>query len=130
LLHMRDVTTKEGKSRFEKLARRAENGETTTITRDGEPVAAIAPVPKKMKGGTEWEAGYRYMREAGIDKVCGGPPRDFADPLPEDFLITPLGRAAAEMRLPLDSNIVVPSLRKERDRLGAQFNLLLNVASN
>lgn len=34
------------------------------------------------------------------------------------------------MRLLLDSNIVVPVVREEHGKLGAQVNLLLNVASN
>jgi prevent-host-death family protein len=89
---MADVNTEEGKARFDELVRKAENGETTTITRDGKPVADLVPhaeKPKK-KGGTDWEAGYRYMDERGIDKFFGDIPPDFDDPLPEDFLITPL----------------------------------------
>ena len=34
------------------------------------------------------------------------------------------------MRLLLDSNIVIPVARKAREKLSAQVNLLLNVASN
>jgi PIN domain nuclease of toxin-antitoxin system len=34
------------------------------------------------------------------------------------------------MRLLLDSNIVLPVVREEHGKLGAQVNLLLNVASN
>lgn len=93
---MADVTTKEGKDRFDELVAKAEAGETTTITRDGEPVARIAPLryPAKGKGGTDWEGGERYMREHGIDKFFGEPSPDFDDPLPEDFLITPLPEPA------------------------------------
>ena len=90
---MADVTTKDGKDRFDELVRKAEAGETTTITRDGKPVADLVPHTeprKKPKGGTDWEAGERYMRERGIDKFFGEPSPDFYDPLPEDFLITPL----------------------------------------
>lgn len=88
---MADVNTEEGKNRFDELVRKAENGETTTITRNGKPVASIVPVAPaaKKKGGTDWEAGYRYMREHGID-FSGELPPDWDDPLPEDFLITPL----------------------------------------
>lgn len=87
---MADVSAEEGKNRFDELLRKAENGETTTITRDGQPIAGIVPVPKKKKGGTDWEAGARYKREHGIDTFFGEPSPDFDDPLPEDFLITPL----------------------------------------
>ena len=85
---MASVNTKEGKNRFNELVRKAENGEVTTITRNGQPVATIAPYQKK-KGGTDWEAGERYMREHGID-FSGELSPDWDDPLPEDFLITPL----------------------------------------
>ena len=85
------MTRKDAKDSFDELLRKAENGETTTITRnDGEPIADLVPRPPKKKGGTDWEAGYRYMREHGIDKFFGEPAPDFDDPLPEDFLITPL----------------------------------------
>lgn len=87
---MADMDTEEGKERFDELVRKAENGETTIITRDGKPVAELVPAKAKKKGGTDWEAGYRYMRENGIDKFFGEPAADFDDPLPEDFLITPL----------------------------------------
>jgi prevent-host-death family protein len=85
---MSSVNTKEGKNRFNELVRKAENGEITTITRNGEPVADLVP-HKRKKGGTDWEAGYRYMRENGID-FSGELSPDWDDPLPEDFLITPL----------------------------------------
>jgi prevent-host-death family protein len=85
---MPTVNIKDAKNRLSELMRKAENGETTTITRNGEPVADIVP-HKKKKGGTDWEAGYRYMRENGID-FSGELSPDWDDPLPEDFLITPL----------------------------------------
>jgi prevent-host-death family protein len=85
---MATVNTKEAKNRFNELVRKAEKGEITTITRNGEPVADIVP-HKKKKGGTDWEAGYRFMRENGI-VFSGELPPDWDDPLPEDFLITPL----------------------------------------
>ena len=89
---MAAVSTEEGKDRFDELVRKAEAGETTTITRDGKPVASIGPnkYPARKKGGADWEAGERYMREHGIDKFFGEPAPGFDDPLPEVFLITPL----------------------------------------
>jgi prevent-host-death family protein len=86
---MANVNTKEGKNRFNELVRKAENGQVTTITRNGQPVAILAPYQKK-KGGTNWEAGERYLRERGIKRLVGWVAPDFDDPLPEDFLITPL----------------------------------------
>jgi prevent-host-death family protein len=97
---MADVDTDEGKQRFDELVRKAENGEVTTITRDGKPVADIVPHPPKKKGGTDWEAGERYMREHGIDKFFGEPSPDFDDPLPEDFLIRPLSESLDKLKPP------------------------------
>jgi prevent-host-death family protein len=85
---MASVSTKEAKNRFNELLRKAEKGETVTVTRNGEPVADL--VPHKKKGGTNWEAGERYLRERGVDRLVSWISPDFDDPLPEDFLITPL----------------------------------------
>jgi len=81
------VNIKDAKNRLSELGRKAEAGETITVTRNGKP--AFDLVPHKKKGGTDWEAGYRYMRENGID-FSGELPPDWDDSLPEDFLITPL----------------------------------------
>lgn len=86
---MADVNAEDAKNRFEELVRKAEQGEVTTITRDGQPVADLVPHPPKKKGGMDWEAGYRYMRENGID-FSALAQLDLETPLPEDFLITPL----------------------------------------
>lgn len=86
---MTTVNIKDAKNRLSELGRKAEAGETITVTRNGTPVFDIVP-HKKKKGGTDWEAGYRHMREQGIDKFFGELPPDWDDPLPEDFLITPL----------------------------------------
>lgn len=90
---MASVNTHEAKGRLEELVRKAENGEVTTITRNGEPVADIVPHKsenKKKKGGTDWEAGAAFKRKHGIKEFFGEMAPDFDDPLPEDFLITPL----------------------------------------
>jgi len=88
---MASVNTNEASSRFEELVRKAENGEVTTITRDGQPVADLVPhKDEKKKGGIDWEAGERFLREHGVDRLVSWVAPDFDDPLPEDFLITPL----------------------------------------
>lgn len=68
------------------------------MTRNGKP--AFDLVPHKKKGGTDWDAGYRYMREHGIDTFFGELPPDWDDPLPEDFLITPLPADYGHPKLP------------------------------
>jgi prevent-host-death family protein len=88
---MASVNTTEASSRLEELVRKAENGEVTTITRDGQPVADLVPHKNETKrGGTNWEAGAAYKRAHGIGEFFGEAAPDFDDPLPEDFLITPL----------------------------------------
>jgi prevent-host-death family protein len=85
---MSKISIKDGKNRFSELVRAAEDGETITVTRNGKPVCEI--VPYKEKGGINWEAGEAYKRKHGITEFFSYVAPDFDDPLPEDFLITPL----------------------------------------
>jgi prevent-host-death family protein len=85
---MDTVSIKQAKNEFTQLARKAEAGETITVTRNGQPVCDI--VPHKKKGGIDWKAGERFLRERGIDKLFSYVAPDFDDPLPEDFLLKPL----------------------------------------
>ena len=85
---MTKVSIKDAKNRFSELGRAAEEGETTTVTRNGKPAFVIAPLNKS--GGLNLEAGRKFMLENGIDRFFGEIPDDFDDPLPEDFLIRPL----------------------------------------
>jgi prevent-host-death family protein len=83
------ISIKEAKNKFSEIVRRAEAGERVVVTRDGMPVADIvshAPI----KGGIDWEGLARWKRENGVERFVAYIPDDFDDPLPEDFLITPL----------------------------------------
>jgi prevent-host-death family protein len=82
------VSMKEAKNRLTELARRVEEGETVTITRNGKPVLDM--VPHKVKGGLDLEAGRRFLRERGVTQFFTYVADDFDDPLPEDFLLQPL----------------------------------------
>ena len=82
------VSMKEAKNRLTELARRVEEGETVTITRNGKPVLDM--VPHKKKGGLNLEALEDYKREHGVDRIVTWIADDFDDPLPEDFLLRPL----------------------------------------
>ncbi|MBC8036441.1 MAG: type II toxin-antitoxin system Phd/YefM family antitoxin [Rhizobiales bacterium] len=84
-----NVSIKEAKNKLSELVRRAEGGEAVILTRHGKAVAQIGPAQAK-KGGLNWEALAKWKRENGIDRVVEFIPADFDDPLPEDFLITPL----------------------------------------
>ncbi len=85
---MTTVNIKDAKNRLNELGRKAEAGETITVTRNGKP--AFDLVPHKKRGGTNWEAGAAFKRAHGIGEFFGEMAPDFDDPLPEDFLITPL----------------------------------------
>ncbi|MGH6872136.1 MAG: type II toxin-antitoxin system Phd/YefM family antitoxin [Rhizomicrobium sp.] len=85
---MTEVSMKDAKNRFAELVRLSEKGETVVVTRNGVPVADI--VPHKKKGGINWEAGDKFLKERGVDRLFSYIAPDFDDPLPEDFLITPL----------------------------------------
>jgi len=59
-----------------------------TVTRNGKPVLDL--VPHKSNGGLDLEAGRKYLKELGVDKLFTYVSDDFDDPLPEDFLLRPL----------------------------------------
>lgn len=88
IIPMTQVSIREAKNKLTELARRVEAGETITVTRNGKPVMELVPVRKK--GGINWEGLAAYKKERGITNFFGEIPADFDDPLPEDFLITPL----------------------------------------
>jgi prevent-host-death family protein len=85
---MVQVSLKQAKDQLSELARRADAGETIVVTRHGKPWFDI--VPHKKKGGIDWEAGERWLKERGIKDTVRYIAPDFDDPLPEDFLLKPL----------------------------------------
>jgi antitoxin (DNA-binding transcriptional repressor) of toxin-antitoxin stability system len=85
---MATVSIREAKNKLTELARRVEQGERITVTRNGKPVLEM--VAPKRNGGIDWEAGERWLKERGITRKESWISPDFDDPLPEDFLITPI----------------------------------------
>ena len=79
---------RDAKNRLTELARKVEAGETVTVTRNGRPVFDL--VPHFKKGGIDMEAGERWKKERGYDKLFTYIAPDFDEPLPEDFLLRPL----------------------------------------
>jgi prevent-host-death family protein len=82
------VSTRDAKNKLIELGRRAEAGERIVVTRNGKPVFDI--VPHGKRGGIDWEAGERWLKAQGITRPKSWISPDFDDPLPEDFLITPV----------------------------------------
>lgn len=88
---MTNVTLAEVRDLLPELVERVEAGERITVTRDGKPVMELVPAPPPArKGGLNWEAFEAYKKKRGITEIVGEIPADFDDPLPEDFLITPI----------------------------------------
>lgn len=85
---MTTISIKEAKNRLTELARLIEQGETVTVTRHGRPIFDL--VPHRKKGGIDLEAGWAYLRSAGIEDPFPYVAEDFDEPLPEDFLLKPL----------------------------------------
>lgn len=86
---MKHVPIKVAKDQLTQLTREAEAGEHIVITRNGRPVAELGPVRKR--GGLDFDAVDRWRKARGLPPFSVGPiPADFDDPLPEDFLITPI----------------------------------------
>lgn len=84
---MTTVSIKDAKNRLTELARLVEKGQTVVVTRNGKPVLDLVP---HQKGGLDLEAGEEYLRKLGVTSLVSYIADDFDDPLPEDFLITPL----------------------------------------
>jgi prevent-host-death family protein len=70
---MLEVGVHEAKSTLSELLRRVAAGEEVTITRSGEPVAMIVPVPR------------RGPRRFGADQGVFEVPADFDAPLPDEL---------------------------------------------
>jgi len=85
---MSHVSIRDAKNNFSALGRRAEARGTIVVTRNGKP--AFNLVPHKPHAGINWEALAAYKKKHGIDRFVEYIPDAFDDPLPEDFLISPL----------------------------------------
>ena len=82
------VPLKEAKNRLSELVRRFERGERVVVTRNGAPVFEMS-TPRK--GGADFAALARWKESKGLPhNIVGDLPPDFDDPLPEDFLSTPI----------------------------------------
>jgi prevent-host-death family protein len=85
---MTTVSIRDAKNRLTELARQVEKGETIVVTRNGRP--AFDLVPHKARKGLRLEAIDEFKKKHGITTIVPFIADDFDDPLPEDFLVTPL----------------------------------------
>jgi prevent-host-death family protein len=70
---MAEVGVHEAKSTLSELLRRVADGEEIVITRSGQPVALLVPVPRAA------------ARAFGADEGVFEVPADFDDPLPDEL---------------------------------------------
>ena len=82
------VSIRAAKNKLTELGRRAEAGERIVVTRHGKPAFELTAPTKK--GGIDWEAGNRWLKVQGITRTKSWISPDFDEPLPEDFLSTPV----------------------------------------
>jgi len=82
------VNIKDAKNRLNELGRKAENGETIVVTRHGKPAFDLVP---HQANRSDWDSvTEEFKRKHGVEEIVTYVADDFDDPLPEDFLITPL----------------------------------------
>ena len=89
---MTEVPIQEAERRFAELARRAEEGETVVVTRDGHPVIDLVP-HRRARRGLDFEAVERFKSRHGIARIVQDLPADFDAPLSEEILLHPLPEA-------------------------------------
>ncbi len=58
---MREMTVREANQNFSKLIAAAEKGETIVITKNGKPVARIAPQTADRAQDPQWQAAYKEL---------------------------------------------------------------------
>jgi prevent-host-death family protein len=85
---MKTVMIGEAKNRLNELAREVERGETIIVTRNGSPVFELAP--HRPRKGLRLEAIEEFKRKHGVKTIVSYIADDFDEPLPEDFLLSPL----------------------------------------
>ena len=58
---MREMSVREANQNFSKVIAAAEHGETIMVTKNGKPVARIAPQSADRTRDPEWQAAYRAL---------------------------------------------------------------------
>jgi prevent-host-death family protein len=61
---MREMTVREANQNFSKVIAAAEQGETILITKNGKPVARIAPQPVDRTRDPEWQSAYKALAKS------------------------------------------------------------------
>ncbi len=77
------VDIKDAENRLNELGRKAENGETIVVTRQGKPAFDLVP---HRTNKSDWDAiTEEFKRKHGVTEIVTYVANDFDDPLPEGF---------------------------------------------
>ncbi|MEQ1931466.1 MAG: type II toxin-antitoxin system prevent-host-death family antitoxin [Parvularculaceae bacterium] len=69
---MREMTVREANQNFSQVIAAAERGETIVITKNGQPVARIAPQGRDRSRDPEWLAAYEALKTSFAVKPATG----------------------------------------------------------
>jgi prevent-host-death family protein len=69
---MREMTVREAKQNFSQLVAAAERGETIVITKNGRPVAKIAPQAADRTKDPEWRSAFAALEKSLRSKRATG----------------------------------------------------------
>lgn len=75
-----EMSIREAKAKFSQAVAAAARGESTIITKYGQPIAQISPPQLKKSGGLDFAKGERVRKELGLDKMKFPWPDYFDDP--------------------------------------------------
>jgi prevent-host-death family protein len=69
---MREMTVREANQNFSQVIAAAERGETIIITKNGTPVAKIAPQSADRTGDSEWRSTFAALKKSLRSKPATG----------------------------------------------------------
>ena len=69
---MREITVREANQNFSQVIAAAERGETVIVTKNGRPVAKIAPQPEDRACDPEWRANFAALKKSLRSKRATG----------------------------------------------------------
>ena len=69
---MREMTVRDANQNFSQVVAAAERGETIVITKNGTPVARIAPLPPDRSKDPEWRSAFAALKKSLKAKPATG----------------------------------------------------------
>ena len=75
-----EMSIREAKAKFSQAVAAAARGESTIITKYGQPIAQISPPSFEKSGGFNWDHAAKVRKKLGLDKMQLPWPESFDDP--------------------------------------------------